>query len=267
MTTPDNSPIPDYASFMRLDGRNLVVIGAGQGMGRQTSHALHQAGARVVCVDIIESLANEIAFEVNGIAFTGDMTVEAEVARMVTEVSAALGGPIHGFVDIVGIAAWVEIIDMDESVWDSQFDLCLRHAFLLSKHVGRHMKEAGEGGTMVFIASVHGISASIRHAPYGAAKAGLMSLVKTIAHEMGKYGIRANAVAPGSILTPRMEIALSEEAKRSAAESSVLSRIGRTSDIASAALFLTSELSSFMTGQTIIVDGGAVTADPYRTLL
>jgi NAD(P)-dependent dehydrogenase (short-subunit alcohol dehydrogenase family) len=266
MTTPDNSPIPNYASFMRIDGRNILVIGAGQGMGRQTSHALAQAGAKVACVDIVPSLAEEIAAEVGGVAITGDMTVEAEVARVVAEATVALGGPIHGFVDIVGIADWVNIVDMETSVWDSQFDLCLRHAFLMSKHVGGHMINAGVGGTMVFIASVHGISASVRHAAYGAAKAGLISLVKTAAHEMGGHGIRVNAIAPGSILTPRMAIALSDDMQQRASGKSVLGRMGRTSDIASAALFLTSEQSSFMTGQTIVVDGGVTTADPFDLL-
>ncbi|MGD9794268.1 MAG: SDR family NAD(P)-dependent oxidoreductase [Acidimicrobiia bacterium] len=266
MTYKDSHPIPHYPSFMRLDGRNLIVIGAGQGMGRQTSHALKQCGARVVCADIDEQLAREIAEEVGGTAVVGDMTKEANIERLVTEASAAFGGPIHGFVDIIGIAEWEAIVATPEAMWDRQFDMCIRHAFLLAKHVGGHMQANKVPGTMVFIASVHGMTASVRHAAYGAAKAGLISLVKTIAEEMGPDGIRANAVAPGSILTPRMEIALDDATRAKAAAASVLNVMGKTSDIASAALFLTSAQSSFITGQTLVVDGGAVVADPFNLL-
>jgi NAD(P)-dependent dehydrogenase (short-subunit alcohol dehydrogenase family) len=235
-------------------------------MGRHTSHALSQLGAKVLCVDIEVPLADEVATEVGGTAFTGDMTNEDDVARMVAFADETFAGKIHGFVDIIGIAEWTDIIDTPISVWDSQFDMCLRHSFLLAKHVGRHMITAGNRGTMVFIASVHGLSASVRHAAYGAAKAGLISLVKTVAHEMGSHGIRANAIAPGTILTPRMEIALDEQHRTDAAKVAVLNRLGSTSEIANAALFLTSDQSSYVTGQTLVVDGGVVTADPFNPL-
>lgn len=202
MTAKDSSPIPDYAARLSLRGRNLIVLGAGQGMGRQSAHAFAQCGAKVMCVDVDAELAHEIAAEVGGFPFVGDITREAEVARLVAEAVAGFGGPIHGFVDIVGIAQWTELIDMEEAAWDAQFDICLRHAYLVSKHVGRHMIEAGTQGSMVFIASVHGLTASVRHAAYGAAKAGLISLVRSLAHELGRHGIRVNAIAPGSILTP-----------------------------------------------------------------
>lgn len=271
MSSKDQSAIPDFTSFNRLDGRNLIVSGAGRGMGRHTSHALSQLGAKVLCVDIEVPLADEVAAEVGGIAFTGDMTNEDDVARMVAFASDAFAtesseGKIHGFVDIIGIAEWTDIIDTPISVWDSQFDMCLRHSFLLAKHVGRHMITGGNPGTMVFIASVHGLSASVRHAAYGAAKAGLISLVKTVAHEMGPHGIRANAIAPGTILTPRMEIALDEQRRKDSAKLAVLNRLGKTSEIANAALFLTSDQSAYVTGQTLVVDGGVVTADPFNPL-
>lgn len=266
MTSKDNTEVPDYSGLMRLDGRNLIVVGAGQGMGRQSSHALRQCGARLMCVDLDEGLAKEIADEVDGIPFCGDMTRAADVARLVEQAKISFSGPIHGFVDIIGIAQWVNVTDMEESTWDAQFDICLRHAYLLSKHVGRHMIDTNTQGTMVFIASVHGLTASVRHAAYGAAKAGLISLVRSLAHELGRYGIRINAVAPGSILTPRISAALNETQKIDAARLSPLNRLGNPADIATAALFLTSNLSSFVTGQTLVVDGGVVVADPYNPL-
>jgi NAD(P)-dependent dehydrogenase (short-subunit alcohol dehydrogenase family) len=266
MSSKDQSPIPDYASFMRLDGRNFIVSGAGRGMGRHSSHALSQSGAKVMTVDIEPDLAKEVAEEVGGIAHVGDMTKEQDVEAMVAHASEEFGGQIHGLVDIIGIAEWFDVVDTDESVWDHQFDMCIRHTFLLSKHVGKAISATGAGGTMVFIASVHGLSASVRHAAYGAAKAGVISMVKTVAHELGSTGVRVNAIAPGSILTPRMEIALDDERRANAAKLAVLGRIGRTSDIASAVLFLSSDQSSYVTGQTLVVDGGVTTADPFTPL-
>ncbi len=266
MTATDSQPVPNYASLLRLDGRNLIVVGAGQGMGRQSSHALTQSGARVMCVDIDERRAQEVADEVGGIAFSGDMTREAEVQRLVEAAAAAFDGPIHGFVDIVGIAEWYMVTDMPEDSWDRQFDICLRHAYLLSKHVGKHMTTNATKGTMVFIASVHGLTASVNHAAYGCAKAGIISLVKTLGHELGRHGIRANAIAPGTILTPRMEAVFDDDRIAYAAGKAPLNRIGVPPDIASAALFLTSDLSSYITGQTLVVDGGVVMADPFGDL-
>ncbi|MFC5751419.1 SDR family NAD(P)-dependent oxidoreductase [Actinomadura rugatobispora] len=267
MTSTDQSPVPGYQELLRLDDRNLVVVGAGQGMGRQTSHALAQCGARVVCVDIDETRAREIAEEVGGVPWTGDVTKASEVARLVEEGSAALGGPLGGFVDIIGMAEWVGALDTEEETWDAQFDINLRHAYLLSRHIGRHMVDTGTQGTMVFIASVHGLTASVRHGAYGAAKAGLISWVRTLGDELGGHGIRVNAIAPGSILTPRLMAAYQDESARErSATLAPLKKNGLPFNIASAALFLTSELSAFMTGQTIVVDGGVTIKDPYLAL-
>jgi NAD(P)-dependent dehydrogenase (short-subunit alcohol dehydrogenase family) len=267
MTSTDQSPVPQYSDLLRLDGRNLVVVGAGQGMGRQTSHALAQSGARVVCVDIDDKRAHEIAEEVGGVPWTGDVTRGDEVVRLVEESTAALGGPLSGFVDIVGIAEWVASTDLDEDAWDRQFDINLRHAYLLGRHIGKHMVDTGTPGTMVFIASVHGLTASVRHGAYGAAKAGLISWVRTLGDELGAHGIRVNAIAPGAILTPRILAAAPDETARAgSAAKAPLGKNGLPRDIASAALFLSSGLSDFITGQTIVVDGGVTIKDPYVAL-
>lgn len=259
----DDTPVPAYADLLRLDGRTVIVVGAGQGMGRQTAHALSQLGAKVVCVDVVAELADEIAAEVGGVAFVGDATDEADAARLVEEAAAAGGGQVHGLVDIVGMAAWSDFVDLTVDEWDAQFDICLRHAFLVSRQLGRHLIEIGSPGTMVFIASVHGLTASVRHAAYGAAKAGVISLVRTLAHELGPHGIRANAIAPGTILTPRIDAMTDDSRKREVAAIAPLGRMGLPRDIASVAAFLTSELSSYITGQTLVVDGGVSVKDPW----
>jgi NAD(P)-dependent dehydrogenase (short-subunit alcohol dehydrogenase family) len=264
MTASDSSAVPDYKGMLSMDGRNMIVAGAGRGMGRQSSHALKQCGANVICVDIDATRAQEVATEVGGTPFIGDMTKEPDVVGLVDFAARTFAGPIHGFIDIVGIAEWFDVADLEQSVWDAQFDDCLRHAYLLSRFIGRNMLENNTAGTMVFIASVHGLTASARHAAYGAAKAGLISLVRTLADEMGRVGIRANAIAPGSILTPRMEVALDEVRRQESARIAPMNRMGVPSEIAATALFLSSQLSSYITGQTVVVDGGVVIADPYR---
>jgi NAD(P)-dependent dehydrogenase (short-subunit alcohol dehydrogenase family) len=266
VTSRDNSPVPDYGAYLRLDGRNLIVVGAGQGMGRQTSHALARSGARVLCVDIVADLAHEIADEVDGIPWVGDATKGDDIARLVADAPEAFGGPISGFVDIVGMAEWADLVDLDEEMWDRQFDICLRHAYLVGRHVGRHMVDTGTPGTMVFITSLHALTASARHAAYGAAKAALVSWVRTLAHELGPHGIRANAIAPGSILTPRIAAVLDDDRRNAAAALAPLGRMGVPPDIASVALFFTSDLSAFVTGQTLVVDGGVLVQDPYAPL-
>ena len=262
MTTADNTPIPDYQKLLRLDGKNYVVLGAGQGMGRQTSHALKQVGARVFCVDIDQKRADEIAAEVGGIGMAADCTNRSEVQRLF-DAAAKQMGRIDGFVDIIGMAFWGGILDIDDKLWDNQFDICLRHAYLASQIAGRRMKETG-GGTMVFIASVSGLTGAANHAAYGAAKAGLMAWVQSLAVELAPYQIRANAVAPGVILTPRAEVRLKENGRFEEYSAIVpLGHLGAPEDIASAALFLSTPLSKHITGRTVVVDGGVACKFPY----
>ena len=266
MVAADNSAVPDYAGKLRVDGRSYVVVGAGQGMGRQTCHALAQVGARkIVCVDIDEDRAKDIAEEIGiGVPWSGDVTTRAEAARLADFADRELGN-IDGIVDIVGMARWASLLDMDDENWDWSFDMNLRHAFLLSQEFGRRMVKTG-GGTMVFIASASGFSGAPMHAAYGAAKAALMAWIQSIAVELGPLGVRANAVAPGVIHTPRMEAAFTEDQRERNIAVVPLGRMGRPDDIAGAVLYLTSDLSSFVSGRTILVDGAVDAKFPYGTL-
>jgi len=141
MTTGDQSPVPDFLSRLRVDGRTYVVAGAGVGMGRMTSHALAQAGAKtVVCADVEPGRAEEIAAEIGpcGVPWTGDVTTRAG-ATALADAAFAIDGRIDGLVDIIGMAKWESILDMTDETFDWEIDICLRHAFLLSQTVGRHM--------------------------------------------------------------------------------------------------------------------------------
>ena len=263
MTTADNSAVPDYQKLLRLDGKNYIVLGAGQGMGRQMSHALAQVGAKTFCVDVDAKRAEEIAAEVKGLAWSGDCTKRADVQKLVDTAEKQMGR-IDGFVDIIGLAIWGSIFETDDKKWDDQFDIVLRHAYLISQIAGLRMKETG-GGTMTFIASVSGLTGAPNHAAYGAAKAGLMAWVQSLAIELAPFNIRANAVAPGTTATPRVTALLKQSGRWDAEQANVpLGHLGEPADIAAAALFFSTPLSKQITGRTIVVDGGVNSKFPYR---
>ncbi len=261
MTRTDSSPVPDFMGRLRLDGKGVVVVGAGAGIGRQSAHALAQAGARVLCVDLEADLAKEIADEVGGVAWSGDATDRSEVERLVRESQAALGR-VDAVVDIIGMSRYGDLVDMDDDEWDWHFRIVLRHAQLLTQLFGRVFMEQG-GGTFAFVAPVSGLTGAPQHAAYGAAKAGLMSLVRSVAVEMGPAGVRTNAIAPGVVWTPRVSAFLGEAGRERNAVNTPLGRVAQTSDIAGPLLFLVSDLSAYVNGQTLVVDGGVGVKFPY----
>jgi NAD(P)-dependent dehydrogenase (short-subunit alcohol dehydrogenase family) len=262
MTSSDNSPVADFPLLGRLDGRGMVVIGAGNGMGRQTAHALASVGARVFCVDNQPDLAREVAEEVGGIAWSGDARERADMERLVAESQRALGR-VNGVVDIVGMARYGALVDIDDETWNWHHDIVLRHAFLTAQLFGRAMSATG-GGSMAFVASVSGLTGAGSHAAYGVFKAGLMSLVRSAACELGPSGIRVNAVAPGVVWTPRVSALVGEAGKEQNASMVPLRRVALPADIAAALLFLSTDLSGFINGQTIVVDGGVSVKFPYE---
>jgi NAD(P)-dependent dehydrogenase (short-subunit alcohol dehydrogenase family) len=157
---------------------------------------------------------------------------------------------------------YASILELDDAEWDWHFDIVLRHAYLAMQLGGRVMARGG-GGVMVFVASVSGMSSAPRHAAYGAAKAGLMALVKSGAVELGPSGVRVNAVAPGVVWTPRVSAFLGEAGRQRNAENAPLRRVAQPADIASALLFLASDLAGYVSGQTLVVDGGVGAKFPY----
>lgn len=264
MTRSDDSPVPDYPSLLRLDGRGFVLIGAGQGIGRQTAHALASVGARVFCVDKDPDLAGDVATEVGGIPWAGDAADRADAERLFSHAgdrSKGLGR-IDGVVDIVGMARYARLLDLSDEDWDWHHDIVLRHAFFAMQIGGRAMA-AHRGGVMVFVASVSGITSAPLHSAYGAAKAGLMSLVRTGCVELGPAGIRVNAVAPGMVWTPRVSAYVGEEGRQRNAANAPLGRVALPADIASAIVFLASDLAAYVSGQTLVIDGGVGTKFPY----
>jgi NAD(P)-dependent dehydrogenase (short-subunit alcohol dehydrogenase family) len=253
--------VPSYPDLLRLDGRTVVVIGAGQGMGRQTAHALSSVGATVVCVDVKPDLASAVAGEIGGLACVADATTAAGMDA-IAEAARGTGTPLHGLVDIIGMARWARIQNISDEDYDWAIDVNYKHAFLVVRTFAPMLGDLG-GGSLVFIASISGSSSAPYHAVYGSAKAGLLSLVRTAAVEFGPRGVRVNAVSPGTTATPRV-LANGQRSQDGTSPRAIepLGHVGRTADIAAAALFMTSPLAGHITGQNLTVDGGAMCVYP-----
>ncbi len=261
VATRDTTAVPNYASMLDLNGRGMVVAGAGQGIGRQVSHALAQAGARVMCIDYDMDAAEHVASEIGGGPFKADVRERSDLEQALKTAESEFGR-VAGIVDIVGMAKYRSLLDHTEEDYEWTFQMVLQHAWHLTRLGGAMMAE--HGGAMTYIASVSGIFSAPWHSAYGAAKAGLMSLVRTSAVEFGPSGVRVNAVAPGFVWTPRIAAMLGEEGKAKNDQTPPLKRVAEPSDIASAVLYLQSDLAAYVTGQTLIVDGGVSVKFPYN---
>ena len=244
-----------------LRGKRVVVSGAGYrperaGHGRASALKLAAEGATVACIDIdagrAEGIVEEIG-EAGGDAFpvVADMTDRSQASRAIDEAVARMGG-LDVCVDIIGGARWDTVADFTDEDWAWTIQNNLTQVYFLFQEASRRMIAQGTGGAMVAIASVDGIAAAAYHVAYGAAKAGVISLTKTFADELGRYGIRVNAVAPGNVGTGNEELPPDEYGANPVNPLAP----PRTQDIGNAVLFLCSGLAARITGQTLIVDGG-----------
>ncbi len=255
MQYADSREVPNYLAATRLDGRGFVVLGAGDGIGRQTCHALAQAGGHVLCVDRDTALAHAVAAEVAGIGVIADVTNRADMVRVFERAADTFGNQFAGIIDIVGISNIGPLLSLDDAGWTQQFDIVLRHAFLAIQLGGAVLARLG-GGSMVFVGSIGGMLSVPQQAAYGSAKAALHHLVRCSAHELGPHGVRVNAVAPGFVRSPRLLQRLGDSFWRSAEESNPLGRVAVPADIARAILFLCSGLADYVTGNVLTLDGG-----------
>jgi len=264
---PDAHGLPaSLEEIFGLEDKVALVLGGGFGMGEQCSRLLARAGCDVIVADIIPERAANVARQVREIGrrayeAVGDMTDPAVVDQVLPRAEAALGG-VDVLVSIIGEAGWFSVLDTSMEEWKYDQRRNLDYFFYCSQWAARSMVKRGTGGAMCAIASVDGMQSSPMHGAYGAAKAGLISLVKTMAMELGPHGIRVNAVAPGTIKTPRAVARTSPEAvdERARQAGIPLGRAGSTDEVASAVLYLVSDMARYVTGITLPMDGGWLSA-------
>ena len=244
-----------------LKGKTAIVTGSARGIGKAIALKLAEMGANIVINDIpssteAETTADEVrALGVGAAVALGDVRNIDDVKNMV-DLAVAEFGTVDILVNNAGVTRDNLMLRMSEEDWDLVMDINLKGAFNCIKTVVRPMMKQ-KSGSIINIASVSGVMGNAGQANYSASKAGLIGLTKTTAKEFAKKGIRANAVAPGFIESA-MTDKLPEEVRAQYLDSIPLMKFGKTEDVANVVAFLASDMSSYVTGQIINIDGGLV---------
>lgn len=243
--------------------KTVVITGAGIGIGRATAHAFGRAGYRVIVTDILEREGEAVAAEVRAAGGQAefhhlDVTSTPGTDALVTRLEEAYGA-LDVLIANAGIAHRVPLAQMTDEKWDHTFDIDLKGIMRLVRAAAPKMRARGSGA-VVAVSSIMGIAYGWdEHAHYSAAKAGVIGLVRGLAVEMARDGVRVNGIAPGYIRTAQLlsrEHSLGPEGAEKAGEFIPMGRIGEPEDIADVILFLASDAARYMTGQVVTVDGG-----------
>ncbi|HEY2065178.1 MAG TPA: 3-oxoacyl-[acyl-carrier-protein] reductase [Gemmatimonadaceae bacterium] len=240
-----------------LTGRTALVTGSTRGIGRAIAETLAGAGARVAVVGRDQAKAAEAAASVGHGAqgFGADVAQPASIIELVDAVEKAFG-QIDILVNNAGLTRDNILFRLKDDDWNTVLDANLRGAFVAIRAAARGMIKR-RWGRIVNIASIVGITGNKGQANYAASKAGLIGLTKSVAKELGSRNVLVNAVAPGFIETD-MTAAMTPEARAALSGQIPLERLGSPRDIAGVVAFLASDAASYITGQTIVVDGGMV---------
>jgi 3-oxoacyl-[acyl-carrier protein] reductase len=243
----------------RLAGRVALVVGGARGIGGAIAARFVAEGARVVIADTEAETGRAFAATLGGpdtVRFlVTDISQKADAERAVAEAVTHFGG-IDIVVQNAGIYPWTLIENIEPEEWDAVLGVNLRGTFLVARAALPAMKARGYG-RMVFTSSITGPRVtSPGHGHYSASKAGINGFIKSAALEFAGYGITVNGIEPGNILTEGMKAGRSAAFIKGMEDSIPLGRLGTPDDIASAALFLASDEAAYITGTTIIVDGG-----------
>ncbi|MEV5743749.1 glucose 1-dehydrogenase [Microbispora rosea] len=248
----------------RFTGKFAVVTGAARGIGAAIARRLAAEGAAVACVDLTADRCASIVDEITvtggrAVAFGCDVSDSAQVEALVPGVMAELGR-IDVLVNNAGLTRDNLLFRMSEEDWDKVVDVNLKSVFLVSRAVQKHMVEQ-RSGAIVNLSSRSALG-NRGQANYAAAKAGIQGLTATMAIELGPFGVRVNAVAPGYVATPMTEAtavrlgATPEEHQAAVAQGVPLRRVGQPTEVASVVAFFASDDASYVTGQTLYVNGG-----------
>jgi NAD(P)-dependent dehydrogenase (short-subunit alcohol dehydrogenase family) len=252
----------DYANLFRLDGKHVVVVGAGSGIGREGALALAAHGARVTCADRDLAAAQETVAQGNQIGARDLTAYELNVLdpQAITTAAKELGD-----VDVLVFTAATNvrkrILDYTGEEFDRVVSLNLRASFDLIRAFGGPMATRGKGSIVGF-SSIRATTVEPGQSVYAATKAGLVQLLRTAAAELGPSGVRLNAIAPGVVETPlTAQIKADQDWYDAYAEKSALQRWATPDELAGAVVYLASDASSFVTGSVLHVDGGWTAID------
>jgi NAD(P)-dependent dehydrogenase (short-subunit alcohol dehydrogenase family) len=247
---------------VRLEGKHAIVTGAGSGIGRAVALGFAREGAGVVAADVDPARAQATASAIeatNGQALALQVDVSSRAS-----VEAMLGAALARFgrIDILfnnaGVSSQVGILEMPEEEWDRVLDINLKGQFLVGQAVARHMVEQGSGSIINTSSQLAEGAANPRSAHYLASKGGSRMLTRGMAVDLAPRGVRVNALAPGVTITnlTRQRLADDPDWQRWALERIPMGRLGQPDDLVGACLFLASDDSLYVTGATIVVDGG-----------
>jgi 3-oxoacyl-[acyl-carrier protein] reductase len=256
---------------INLSGNRALVVGAGQGIGRACAVRLAQAGAAVGVLDVLPERAEAVAAEITATGkvafpFAADILAMTSADKLVETVVAGMGG-LDTVVTIVGgqtpFHPFQPTHETDDAAFDAVLHGNLGYVLHLLRPVLRLFKDQA-GGTVVSIGSIGGVVSSPNHSAYGAAKAGIINLARSVTAEYGRFGVRMNVVSPGLALTVVAKAHFDTQALEGAAERIPVQHVGAPEDIANAVLFLASPLASNISGQNLSVDGGILSRYPLQ---
>ena len=248
---------------MSLEGRNIIVTGAAQGIGRGVATLAAELGAKVAIVDMnqdgLESLAAELGPE-RAKLYCGSVADPAFVQGMVARAVEDLG-ELHGLVNNAGIIRPAMIHKMSFKQWQEVIDVNLTGVYLCLQAVGRHMIDRAKGGetapgAMVNVSSDAGRKGTIGQINYGAAKSGVLGITMSAAREWARYGIRNNSVCFGVVETPMTEVIRGEKFRDAVMAQIPMGRFSEPAEVAKPVCFLLSEAASYITGQHLSINGG-----------
>jgi len=241
----------------RLDGKSALIIGAARGIGEGIAARFVEEGARVTIADTEEEAGRETAKRLGGMFVPTDIARAEDAERAVSTAVAAHGG-LDILVQNAGIYPWTLIEKIEPEEWDRVLAVNLKGTFLAAQAALKPMK-AQRSGRMLFTSSITGPKVSSPgHGHYSASKAGINGFIKAAAIEFAGYNITVNGVEPGNILTEGMKAHRSAAFIQSMEDAVPLGRLGTPRDVANAFLFLASDEAAYITGVTIVVDGGQI---------